>query len=325
MMLRDRSLLKLHDWTPEEIRGVLDLAADLKRRKKAGERGQRLIGKSIALVFEKMSTRTRCAAAVAAFDEGAHAEYLAAGEIHLGKKESVRDTARVLGRMFDGILFRGYRQKTAETLAQYAGVPVWNGLTNEWHPTQVLADLMTLREHWGRLEGRKLVYVGDGRNNVANTLMIGCAMMGMRFVNCTPRELRPREDWVREAQSIAARTGGDVAWEEHPREAVRGADALYTDVWVSMGEEDEAAERVRLLRPYQVNPALLEATGRAGQGDLLFLHCLPALHNEETEAARRLGVTEVTDEVFEGPYSKVFDQAENRVHTIKAVFVATLT
>ena len=244
--LKGRSLLTLRDLSTHELLGLLDLAVELKRKKREGGRGDRLAGKNIALLFEKMSTRTRCAAGVAAFDEGGHAEYLSADEIHLGKKESVRDTARVLGRMFHGILFRGYRQETVEALARYSGVPVWNGLTDEFHPTQAMADLMTIREAFGRLQGVKVVYVGDGRNNVANSLMVGCAYAGMDFVNCAPPELAPRADRVEEAARIAAHNGGRVSVVTDPAAAVPGANVIYTDVWTSMGEEAKFAERVRL-------------------------------------------------------------------------------
>lgn len=323
--LTGRSLLTLQDLLQEDLMGLLDLADQLKEEKAAGKKGTRLAGKQIALLFEKLSTRTRCSASVAAASEGGHAEFLSATEIHLGKKESVEDTARVLGRMFDGILFRGYKQATVECLSRYAGIPVWNGLTDDAHPMQTLADLQTIREAFGKLEGVKVVYVGDGRNNVANSLMLGCAMGGMHFVNCTPPELSPQEDLVGRASEMAAAAGGSVEVIYDPRQAVEGAGVLYTDVWVSMGEEAKFAERLELLRPYQVNMEIVEATGNASNGKVIFLHCLPAFHDYSTEVTQELGALEVTDDVFESPISRVFDQAENRVHTAKALFVATLT
>jgi len=322
--LKGRSLLSLHDLSNQEMLDLVDLAMTLRARRQSGERGDLLRRKSIAMLFEKMSTRTRCAAAVAASDEGGTAEYLAANEIHLGKKESVADTARVLGRMFDGILFRGYRQAYAEALARFSGVPVWNGLTDDCHPTQALADLMTIRERFGRLKGLKVVYVGDGRNNVANSLMLACAKAGIHFVNCTPRELSPGSELVASASGIAGETGGSVSIVHDATEGVSGANVVYTDVWVSMGEESKQAERLALLRPYQVNMDLMAASGNADNGELIFLHCLPAFHDANTEVTRETGVQEVTDEVFESPMSRVFDQAENRMHTIKALFVAMI-
>ncbi len=322
--LKGRSLLTLRDLTDDEMLHLLDLAADLKACRREGRRGHLIDGKQIAMVFEKMSTRTRCAASVAAADEGGRAEYLAAHEIHLGKKESVADTARVLGRMFDGILFRGYAHETVEKLAAMSGVPVWNGLTDDSHPTQALADLMTVREKLGRLSDVRVVYVGDGRNNVANSLMLACAKAGLDFVNCAPAALAPAPELVVESAEIAERNGGSVRVLDDPAEAATGANAIYTDVWVSMGEEAEREERVRLLRPYQVNMALIERTGRLDSGDLVFLHCLPAFHDHNTDLTRECGAMEVTDDVFEAPFSAVFDQAENRMHTIKAMFVATV-
>lgn len=322
--LQGRSLLTLADLSDFEFHDLLDLAERLKRKKKAGIRGRLLDGKNIALIFEKSSTRTRCAFLVAAADEGATAEYLGVHDIHFGRKENVADTARVLGRFFDGIAFRGFLQETVEKLARYSGIPVWNALTDDWHPTQVLADLMTVKERFGRLEGLKFVYVGDGRNNVANSLMIGCARMGMTFVNCTPEELSPSSELVEDARA-QARQGGTVDVIHDPRRAVDGAHILYTDVWVSMGEEAKFEERVRLLKPYQVNGKLLDATGRVKEGNLLFLHCLPAYHDDKTEVTASCGALEVSDDVFEGRFSGVFDQAENRMHTIKAIMVATLT
>jgi len=307
----------------DELVGLINYAEALKRERKDEGAGQRLAGRVVALVFEKASTRTRCAAVVGAAHEGGHAEYLDPSATHLGGKESVPDTARVLGRMFDGILFRGYDQATLEGLAKHAGVPVWNGLTDESHPTQILADLMTLRERFGRLKGLKLVYMGDGRNNVANSLMLGCAKAGVNFVNCTPEALNPSDAHVEQARAIAERNGATVEVEHDPATAAVGAHCIYTDVWVSMGEEDAFEERVRLLRPYQVNAELVAATGR-DEDDFLFLHCLPAFHNTETQYSAECGALEVTDDVFEAPYSWVFDQAENRMHTLKALMVSTI-
>ncbi len=322
--MKGRSLLTLLDVSDKEFTALLDLAVELKRKKKQGIRENLLAGKNIALVFEKSSTRTRCAAVVAAADEGASAEYLHPNDIHLGKKESVADTARVLGRMMDGILFRGYKQETADLLAKHAGVPVWNGLTDEWHPTQTLADLMTVREHLGGLKGLKIAYVGDGRNNVANSLMIGCAKMGVRFANCTPKELTPNRTLVKQAVNIAARNGSHIEISHNAADGVRGANAVYTDVWVSMGEEASTQERMRLLRPFQVNMKLMQATGNLKNNKAIFLHCLPAFHDKNTEFSAKCGALEVTDDVFEAPFSKVFDQAENKMHTLKALMVATL-
>jgi ornithine carbamoyltransferase len=324
MDMKGRSLLTLSDLSDGEVAGLLDLALSLKQDKHAGVCGQRLAGRHIALVFEKMSTRTRCAAAVAAADEGGRTEYLAASEIHLGKKESVPDTARVLGRMFDGILFRGYRQETVELLAQFSGVPVWNGLTDLSHPTQALADLMTIKERFGELAGRKVVYAGDGRNNVATSLMLACAVSGMHFVNCTPSSLQPSDDLIAHADQLASQRGGTVRVCNDPTEAVAGAHAVYTDVWTSMGEEEQFDARVALLRPYQVNMAMMQATGNLEKDDVIFLHCLPAFHDAQTDVTRECGPLEVTDDVFEAPFSRVFDQAENRLHTIKALFVSSL-
>ena len=322
--LAKRHLRTLSDFTDDEMLELLELAEALKRRKDSGIRGDLLHRRNIALIFEKGSTRTRNSCVVAAQDEGGNAEYLNPHDIHIGHKESVKDTARVLGRLFDGILFRGFRQSTVEQLAEYAGVPVWNGLTDESHPTQILADLMTMRQSFGAdLHGRKLVYIGDGRNNVANSLMMGCAKAGVHYVNCTPAELSPDAELVARARETAARHGATVTVEHDPKTAVRGANALYTDVWVSMGEEDKQAERLRLLRPYQVNMPLCEATGNLG-GELIFLHCLPAFHDFETEVSRETGPLEVTDDVFESGFSRVFDEAENRMHTIKALFVSAI-
>lgn len=308
--LKGRSFLTLMDFTPEEIAYLLSLSADLKAKKRAGIRGCALAGKNVALLFEKASTRTRCAFTVACIDEGGHPEFLGKNDIHLGGKEDVKDTARVLGRMFDGIEFRGFRQSMVEELARWAGVPVWNGLTDVDHPTQVLADFLTLQENFGRLEGLNLTYVGDGRNNMANALMIGSSKMGVNFTIGSPRELFPDPELVERCRAAAQRSGAEIRIVDDPRRAVEGADAVYTDVWVSMGEEAQKETRVRLLTPWQVNGDLMRATGRERT---IFLHCLPAVKG-----------CEVTEEVFESPCSKVFDEAENRMHTIKAVMVATI-
>ncbi len=322
--LRGRSLLSLNDFSDAEMMEMIDLAIALKKRRDSGTRGDLIRRRNIALVFEKGSTRTRCAASIAAREEGGDIEYLTRNDTHFGVKESVKDTARVLGRMFDGILFRGFAQKTVEQLKEFSGVPVWNGLTDESHPTQILADLMTLKQAFGDIRGKKLVYIGDGRNNVANSLMIGCAKAGVNYVNCTPKELMPQADLVKEARERAKIYGATVSVTNDPLEAVKGANALYTDVWVSMGEEAKKAERIAMLRPYQINMDLVEKTGNKN-GELIFLHCLPAFHDNDTEASRETGAMEVTDEVFESPFSKVFDEAENRMHTIKALFVSALS
>jgi len=322
--MKGKSLLALSDLSDEEVLCLIDLSSKLKEKKRSGVRDCLLAGKNIALVFEKSSTRTRCAAAVAAADEGCHAEYLASHDIHFGKKESVADTARVLGRMFDGIFFRGYEQSTVEIFAEKSGVPVWNGLTNESHPTQTLADLLTVKERFGRLQGLKLVYIGDGRNNVANSLMLGCAKTGVNYVNCTPSELSPGKDLVSMASDLASKNGSTISIERNPDSAVKGANIVYTDVWVSMGEEDKREERIRLLKPYQVTMDLMRGTGNMESGELIFLHCLPAFHDFNTEVTKETGAMEVTDEVFESEVSRVFDQAENRMHTIKALFVASM-
>ncbi len=306
--LRGRSFLTLMDFTPDEINYLLNLSADLKAKKRAGIRGNTLAGKNIALLFEKSSTRTRCAFTVACNDEGAFPEYLNKNDIQLGSKEDVKDTARVLGRMFDGIEFRGFSQKVVEELAQYSGVPVWNGLTDTDHPTQVLADFLTLRENFGRLRSLKLVYLGDGRNNMSNALMIGCAKMGIDYVVSSPKELEPDKSLLAKCRDIAKHSTITVI--NDPKEAVKGADAVYTDVWVSMGEEALKEERYALLGGWQVNTDIMNATGK---DTAIFLHCLPAVKGAE-----------VTEEVFESERSKVFDEAENRMHTIKAVMVATL-
>jgi ornithine carbamoyltransferase len=308
--LKGRHFLTLKDFSTQEIEYLLRLSMDLKAKKRAGIRTKLLDGKSIALLFEKSSTRTRCAFTVGCQDEGGYAEFLGKNDIHLGGKEDVKDTARVLGRMFDGIQFRGFKQSMVEELAEYAGVPVWNGLTDDYHPTQILADFLTLMENFGCLKGLKLVYAGDGRNNMANSLMIGSAKMGIDFVIAAPEELFPEEGLVEECRKIAEENGSIIELEADIMKAVEGADAIYTDVWASMGEETQKAAREALLRPYQVNSKVMEATGR---DDTIFLHCLPANKGQE-----------VTEDVFESSASKVFDEAENRLHTIKAVMVATI-
>ena len=323
----NRHFLKLLDFTPAEIEYLIDLAADLKAKKKAGIPHRLCEGKSIALIFEKTSTRTRCAFEVAAADLGMHPTYLDPTGSQLGKKESIADTARVLGRMYDGIEYRGYGQEIVETLAAYAGVPVWNGLTNEFHPTQILADFLTIREHFGSLKGRKFVYMGDARYNMGNSLMVGCAKMGMHFVACAPEKYFPNAELIAQCQQIAAETGAVLEFNSDVASAVKGADVIYTDVWVSMGEPDEVwKERIEDLLPYQVNKAAMDLAGKQCR----FMHCLPAFHDLNTTIGKQIhekfGLTamEVTDEVFEGEQSIVFDEAENRMHTIKAVMAATL-
>ncbi len=322
--LKGRSLMRLKSFTDEEMMNLVDLAAQLKSRRAAGVRGDLLHRRNIALIFEKSSTRTRNSTLVAVRDEGGNGEYLTRPDIHFGKKESVKDTARVLGRIYDGILFRGFRQRDCEELAKYSGVPVWNGLTDDYHPTQILADLLTVKESFGKLDSNTVVaYVGDGRNNVANSLMMDCAKCGVRYVCCAPRELRPDEAVLAEAQEVATKNGCDIRVCEDPAEGVKGANVLYTDVWVSMGEEAKTAERIKMLRPYQINMDLMRATGNL-EGRLMFLHCLPAFHDFNTEVTKECGALEVTDEVFESKYSKVFDESENRMHTIKALIVSAL-
>lgn len=308
--LKGRSFLTLKDYTAEEIEYLVDLAIDLKAKKKAGIFQRSMEHKNVALIFEKPSTRTRCAFTVGAIDEGAHPEYLGKNDIQLGHKETVEDTARVLGRMFDGIEFRGFSQEVVEKLAKYSGVPVWNGLTDEDHPTQVLADFMTIKEKFGHLKGITFVYAGDGRNNMANALMIGASKMGMNFVIIAPKSLYPAQDLVDICKGYAKESGATIAITDDPVQGVKGADIIYTDVWVSMGEENKAADRIAILKPYQVNKALMQATGNP---KTLFMHCLPAVREKE-----------VTNEVLEGEASVVFDEAENRMHTIKAVMVATI-
>jgi ornithine carbamoyltransferase len=327
MSLKGRSFLKLLDFTPAEINELLDLAADLKAKKKAGIPHRMFEGKSIALIFEKTSTRTRCAFEVAAADLGMHPTYLDPSGSQIGKKESIADTARVLGRMYDGIEYRGYGQEIVEDLAKYAGVPVWNGLTNEFHPTQILADFLTIREHFGSLQGKKLVYMGDARYNMGNSLMVGCAKMGMHFIACAPKKYFPDQALVDTCRQIAAGTGAVLEFIEDPYRATSGADIIYTDVWVSMGEPDEVwSERIHDLMRYQVNKSIMDNAGPQCR----FMHCLPSFHDLNTKIGREIyekysiDCMEVSDLVFEGPQSIVFDEAENRMHTIKAVMAATL-
>ena len=327
MDLKGKNFLKLLDLTSEEIGGLLDLAADFKAKKKAGIPHRVCEGKNIVLLFEKDSTRTRCAFEVAGHDLGMGVTYLGPTGSQMGKKESIADTARVLGRMYDGIEYRGFGQTIVEDLAKHAGVPVWNGLTNEFHPTQILADFLTIREHCGDLKGKKLVYCGDARYNMGNSLMVGCAKMGMHFVACAPEEYFPDKALIAQCQAVAAETGAVLEFITDPMEATKGADVIYTDVWVSMGEPDSIwAERIKALLPYQVNKAMLENAG----SQCKFMHCLPAFHDLNTVIGKQIhekfGITamEVTDEVFESEASIVFDEAENRMHTIKAVMAATL-
>ncbi|PWN03329.1 ornithine carbamoyltransferase [Nocardioides silvaticus] len=327
--LRNRSFLKELDYTPDEWRFLLDLAAELKRAKYAGSEQPRLTGKNLALIFEKTSTRTRCAFEVAAFDQGARVTFLDPASSQMGHKESIEDTARVLGRMYDGIEYRGSAHDKVETLAEYAGVPVWNGLTDDWHPTQTLCDLMTMREHSGKRDAEiSFAYLGDARNNVANSLLVGGAMLGMDVRIVAPQELWNRPSVIASARELADATGARILHTESVAEGVAGVDFLYTDVWVSMGEPKEKwAERIHLLRDYQVDMDVVKATGNP---DVKFLHCLPAFHDLHTTVGREIfretgmDALEVTDEVFESRHSIVFDQAENRMHTIKAVLVATL-
>ena len=327
MNLKGRNFLTLKDFTPEEITYLLDLAADLKDKKKKGIPVDYFRGKNIALIFEKTSTRTRCSFEVAAHDLGMGTTYLDPSGSQIGKKESIEDTARVLGRIYEGIEYRGFGQEIVEELAKYAGVPVWNGLTNEYHPTQMLADLLTIREHFGDLKGRKLVYMGDARFNMGNSLMIACAKMGMHFVACTTSKYFPNEELVELCKGYAAETGATITLTENVEEGTKDADVIYTDVWVSMGEPDEVwEERIRELTPYKVTKKVMENAGEKA----IFLHCLPAFHDLKTTIGKQMGERfnltdmEVTDEVFESEQSKVFDEAENRMHTIKAVIVATL-
>ena len=325
--LKGRSFLTLKDFTPEEIGYFLDLAAKLKADKKKGITGNSLKGKNIALLFEKPSTRTRCSFTIGCVDEGAHPEYLGKDDIQLGHKESVEDTARVLGRMYEGIEYRGFGQDIVEELAKHAGVPVWNGLTNEYHPTQMLADMLTVREHFGKLKGLKLVYMGDARYNMGNSLMVVCSKLGLDFVACTNKKYFPNDELVAQCQQWAKEAGSTITLTEDVEAGTKDADIIYTDVWVSMGEPDEVwTERIHDLTPYKVTKHVMENAGEKA----IFLHCLPAFHDLKTKIGKEMGERfnltdmEVTDEVFESPQSKVFDEAENRMHTIKAVIVATL-
>lgn len=327
--LKNRSFLKELDFTPEEIKFLLNLSADLKKAKYAGTEQPRLKGKNIVLLFEKDSTRTRCAFEVAALDQGAHVTYIGPSGSQMGKKESMKDTARVLGRMYDGIEYRGYSQEIVETLAAYSGVPVWNGLTNEFHPTQILADFLTMMEHSDKpLNKITIAFLGDAKNNVGNSLMAGAAKMGMDFRAVAPKSCQPNKELVKTCQAIAKETGAKITITDDIEKGVKGCDFLYTDVWVSMGEPDSVwEERIKLLKPYQVNTKIMELTGNP---NVKFLHCLPAFHNRETTISEeiyqkfKIDAMEVTEDVFESEASLVFDEAENRVHTIKAVMVATL-
>ncbi len=325
--MKNRHLLKLLDFTPAEIEGLIDLAADLKAKKKAGIPHRLCEGKNIVLLFEKDSTRTRCAFEVAAADLGMSATYLGPTGSQMGKKESIADTARVLGRMYDGIEYRGFDQSIVEELAAHAGVPVWNGLTNQFHPTQILADLLTIREHFGKLQGLKMVYLGDARYNMGNSLMVGCAKMGMHFVGCAPQKYQPEKELVETCKAVAAQTGATIEFSEDPESAVLNADILVTDVWVSMGEADSVwEERIQELTPYRVTRKLMDLAGEQCR----FMHCLPAFHDTNTTIGKEIydkfGIScmEVENEVFESDRSIVFDEAENRMHTIKAVMAATL-
>lgn len=325
--IRGRHFLKLLDYSPAEIRYLLDLAKDFKSMKRAGIPHRYLEGKNIVLLFEKTSTRTRCSFEVAGYDLGMGVTYLDPGSSQMGKKESIADTARVLGRMYDGIEYRGFSQELVEELAKYAGVPVWNGLTDQFHPTQMLADLLTIEEKFGTLKGLRFTYMGDARNNMGNSLMIACAKMGLHFTACAPKALFPAQELVEAAKGLAAESGGSVTLTEDVREGAREADVIYTDIWVSMGEPDSVwEERIRLLRPYQVNAGVMANAKESA----IFMHCLPSFHDTRTtigaEIAEKFGLPEmeVTDEVFESARSVVFDEAENRMHTIKAVIYATL-
>ena len=327
MDLKGRNFLTLKDFTPDEITYMLDLAADLKEKKKKGIPVDHYKGKNIALIFEKTSTRTRCAFEVAAHDLGMGCTYLDPTGSQIGKKESIADTARVLGRMFEGIEYRGYGQEIVEELAEYAGVPVWNGLTNEYHPTHMLADMLTIREHFGDLKGRKLVYMGDARYNMGNSLMVVCAKLGLHFVACTTKEYFPNEELVETCKGYAKESGATITLTEDVKEGTKDADVIYTDVWVSMGEPDEVWEkRIKDLSPYKVTKEVMKNAGEKA----IFLHCLPAFHDLKTKIGKQMGEKynltemEVTDEVFESAQSKVFEEAENRMHTIKAVMAATL-
>ena len=324
---KGRDFLTLLDYTPEEIQALLDIAADLKAKKKNGIAHDVHRGKNIVLIFEKTSTRTRCSFEVAAHDLGIGTTYLDPSSSQVGKKESIADTARVLGRMFDGIEYRGFEQKKVETLAHHAEVPVWNGLTNEYHPTQILADFLTIKEHFGKLKGINFVYMGDARYNMGNSLMIGCAKMGLNFTACAPKEYFPDQALIEQCREFAAESGSELRFIEDPMEATKGANVIYTDVWVSMGEPVEVwEERINALLPYQVNTKLMDNAAE----NVVFMHCLPAYHDHKTAVGREIGerfgldAMEVTDEVFESSRSIVFDEAENRMHTIKAIIYATL-
>ena len=326
--LRGKSLLKLLDYEPEEIRYLLDLSKELKTLKRTVTPHDKLRGKNIVLLFEKTSTRTRCSFEVAANDLGLGVTYLDAAGSQMGKKESIKDTARVLGRMFDGIEYRGFKQETVETLAEFAGVPVWNGLTDEFHPTQMIADLLTIEEKFGRLKGINFVYMGDARNNMGNSLMVACAKMGLNFTACAPKELFPAEDLVLKCKEIAKVSGANITLTEEVNEATKNADVIYTDIWVSMGEPEEVwDERIKLLLPYQVNENVMKNASK----DAIFMHCLPSYHDLETKIGNEVGIkygltngVEVTNDVFEGKQSVVFDEAENRMHSIKAIILATI-
>lgn len=328
MNLKGRNFLKLLDFTPEEITYLIDLSAELKEKKKKGIRHDVLAGKNIALIFEKTSTRTRCSFEVAAFDLGMHATFLDPSASQIGKKESIADTARVLGRMYDGIEYRGFEQTIVEDLAKYAGVPVWNGLTNEFHPTQMIADMLTIKEHFGHLKGIKLAYMGDARYNMGNSLMVVCAKLGMHFTACTNKKYFPNEELVAQCRAIAEKTGATITLTEDAMEGTKGADVIYTDVWVSMGEPEEVwAERINDLKLYQVNTDAF----KNAKDSAIFMHCLPAFHDLKTTIGKQvyekfgLSELEVTDEVFESERSVVFDEAENRMHSIKAIMKATLS
>ena len=327
MNLKGRDFLKLLDFSSDEIAYLIDLAAELKAKKKNGVPHNTLCGKNIALIFEKTSTRTRCSFEVAAYDLGMHATYLDPKASQIGKKESIADTARVLSSIYDGIEYRGYGQEIVEELAKYSKVPVWNGLTNEFHPTQILADFLTIKERFGKLKGIKLVYMGDARYNMGNSLMVGCAKMGLDFVACAPKKYFPEQALIEKCQEIAKETGATLSFEENPDVAVKGANVIYTDVWVSMGEPTEVwQERINDLSPYQVNKELMSKADK----NAVFMHCLPAFHDMNTDVGREMGEKfgredmEVTDEVFESEQSIVFQEAENRMHTIKAVMLSTL-
>ncbi len=326
--LKGRNFVTLKDFTPEEIQYLLDLSKDLKAKKRTGSKEKALDGKNVVLLFQKASTRTRCAFEVAALDEGAHVTFLGSSDSQMGKKESLEDTAKVLGRFYDGMEFRGFKQETVDILAKHAGIPVWNGLTDLYHPTQILADLLTITEHVDKpLNKVKFAYLGDARNNMGNSLMIGAAKMGMDFRAVAPKELFPAEDLVGEMRALAKETGASITITDDVAEGVKDVDVIYTDVWVSMGEEDQYEERIKLLKDYQVN---MDMVGKTGNENLVFMHCLPAFHDLETEVGKEIhekfGLTamEVTDEVFRSKHSVVFDEAENRMHTIKAVMVATM-